>query len=67
MIPEGGGTTFRGNGLVEFLWKAISGIINIRLSSSIQFHDVQHGIFTGRGMGTSTLEENLLQHIIAMR
>ena len=67
IIPKGGGTDFLGNGLVEFLWKAISGIINCRLSSSIQFHDVLHGFRAGRGTGTTTLKENLLQQLIAMR
>ena len=67
MIPKGGGTDFRGIGLVDVLWKAISGIINRQLSSSIQFHDVIHGFCTGRGTGTTTLKEKLLQQLVAMR
>ena len=67
MIPKGGGTNFQGIGLVEFLWKLISGIINFQLSSSIRFHDNLDGFCAGRGTGTSTLEENLLQKLIAMR
>ena len=67
MIPKGGGNNFRGIGLVEVLWKAISGIINHRILPSIQFHDALHGFFAGRGTVTTTLEENLLQQIIAMR
>ena len=67
MISKGLGTELRGIGLVEFLWKAISGIINRRLSSSIQFHDALHGFCALRGVGTTTLEANLLQQIIAMR
>ena len=35
MIPNGGGTNFRGVNLVEVLWKATSTIINRRLLSSI--------------------------------
>ena len=61
MIPKGGGTDFWGVGLVEVLWKAIYGIINFRLSSSIQFHDILHGFHMGRGTGTTTPKENLLQ------
>ena len=34
-IPKGGGTNFRGIGLVEVMWKAISGFINGRILSSI--------------------------------
>ena len=67
VIPRGGGTNFRGIGLVEVMWKVISIIINRRLSSSIQFHDVLHGFHVGRGTGTTTLEANLLQQIIATR
>ena len=67
MIPKGLGTDFRVIGLVEVLWKAISGIINFRISSSIQFHDAPHGFHTVRETGTATLKANLLQQLIAMR
>ena len=67
IIPKGGGTDFLGNGLVEFLWKAISVIINYRLLSSIQPHDVLHGFCAGRVTGDATLEADLLQQLIAMR
>ena len=67
MIPKGGGTDFRGIGLVEVLRKAISGIINQRISSSIQFHYSLHGFHAGRGTGTTTLEAKLLLNIISVR
>ena len=67
MIPKRVGTNFRGIGLVEVLWKAISGIINRRILSSIQFHNALYGFLVGRGTGTATLGENLLQQLIAMR
>ena len=67
MIPKGGDTNFRVIGLVEVLWKAISGIINRRLSSSIQFHDALNGFCTDRGTGIPTLKANLRQYLIAMR
>ena len=67
MIPKGGGTNFRGVGLVKVLWKAIYGIINRWISSSTQFHDDLHGFRAGRGTGTTTLEENMLLQIIAIR
>ena len=67
MIPKGGGTDFRGIGLVEVTWKAISSIINHRIYSSIQFHNALHIFFVGRGTETATLKEKLLQKLIAMR
>ena len=67
IIPKGRGTNLRGIGLVEVLWKAISGIINCPLSSSTQFHDVLHGFQAGRGTGTANLEAKLFQQVIAMR
>ena len=67
MIPKGGDTNFRVIGLVEVLWKAISAIINRRLSSSIQFHDIMRRFHAGRVTGTSTLEAKMLRHIIVMR
>ena len=67
IITKGGGTYFRGIGLVEILWKLVSGIIDLRISSSIQFHDALHGFCAGRGTGTATLEANLLQQLIDMR
>ena len=45
---QGGGTKFRGVVLVEFLWKAISGIINRWLSSSIRYHGIMYGFRAGR-------------------
>ena len=67
MITNGGGTNFRGIGLVEVLWKAISGIINCWISSSIQFHDTLHGFRAEIVTGITTLDAKLLQQIIAMR
>ena len=67
MIPKGGGTDFRGIGLVEVLCKAISGIINLQISSSIQFHDALHGFHAGIGKGTTNLEAKLLKKLIATR
>ena len=67
MISKGGGTDFRRIFLVEVLWKAISGIINFRILSSIQFYDALHGFHLGRVTGTATLEANLLHQIIVMK
>ena len=60
MIPKGRGAGFRGIGLVEVLWKAISGIINLWILSSIQPHDALHVFCSGRGMRSDTFEAKLL-------
>ena len=67
MIPKGVGTEFKGIGLVEVLWKAIFGIINIQIVSSIQLNDALHGFRAGRRTGTATLKDKLLQQLINMR
>ena len=67
MIPKGGGTDFRGIGLVEVLWKAIYSIINRQILSSIQFHDALHGFRTGRVRGTTTVKAKLPHLLISMR
>ena len=66
LIPKGGDKDFRGIGMVEFLWKATPGIINWRIAVSIMYHDSLHGLLTGRGMETTTLEANLLYQLTAM-
>ena len=53
--------------LVEVLGNTVTGILNCRLMSEIQFHDMLHGVCTGRCTGTVFLEANLLQELMAMR
>ena len=60
LIPKGNGD-FRGIGLVEVLWKMVTGILNRRREAAIQFHNTLHGFRTGRGTGTTSLESKLLQ------
>ena len=67
MIPKGGGTDFWGIGLVEFLWKKISGIINRRILSSIQFHGVLHVFHAGIETGDTNFKANMFQQLIVMR
>ena len=68
MILKGeGGGDFRGIGLVVVLWKEISGIINLWILYSMQFHGVLHEFCAGRGTGTATLMARLIQQLIAMR
>ena len=67
MIPKGGGKDFRGIGLVDIPWKDTTGTINRRLTAAILYHDTLHGLQTGHGTGTSTLEAKLIQQLMSMR
>ena len=67
LIPKEAIRDFRGVVLVEVLWKAVTSLLNRRLTAAITFHDVLHGFWAGRGTGTVALEANLLQHLTAMR
>ena len=45
----------------------MKGILKCRLMAEIQFHDTLHGLRTGRGMDTASLESKLLQQLADMR
>ena len=66
LIPKGKGG-FQGIGLVEVIWKLLTIILHRRLTTGIKLHDVLHGFQEGRGTGTATLEDKLLQQLAAMR
>ena len=66
LIPKGIGE-FRDIGLVEVLWKSLLGVINCHIGETLQFHDVLHGFWAGRGTGTASLKAKLLQKLIPMR
>ena len=59
LIPKGGGN-FRCIGLVGFLWKMLSGVINRQIRSGVQFQDVLHGFRAVQVTGTASLEAKLL-------
>ena len=42
--PKGDVRDFRDIGLIEILWNTITGLLNRRLTSSIGFYDVLHGL-----------------------
>ena len=65
LIPKGKGE-FRGIGLVKVTWKVVAVILHHRLTAGINFHDALHGFREGRGTGTATLEDKLLQQLAAM-
>ena len=65
LIPKGEGN-FHRTGLVKFLWKTVTGILNRRLAEAIQFHDTLHGFCTVKGTGNASLEADLLQQLMDM-
>ena len=67
LIQKDYGGDFRGIGLVEILWKTVTGILNRRFTSEIHFHDIIHGFREGRGTGATALEYKILQQITAMK
>ena len=60
LIPKGK-TDYWGIGLVEVMWKIVTAILNFWLTASITFHNFLHGFREGRGTGTATLEDKMLQ------
>ena len=65
LIPKGR-KEYRGIGLVEVMWKVVAAILHCRLTTAITYHDFLHGFRSGRGIGTATLEDKLLQQLAAM-
>ena len=52
--------------LVEVVWKVCLSVVNFWLKQSVTLHDKLfggHGFREWRGMGTATLEDNLLQQL----
>ena len=66
LIPKGG-KYYHDIGLVEVMWKVVVEILNLRLTAYITFHNFLHGFWAGRGIGTVTLEDKLIQQLAAFR
>ena len=49
------------------MWKVVAKILNLRLTSSITFHNFLHRFWAGRGTGTANLEVKLLHQLAALR
>ena len=49
------------------MWKVVAAILHRRLTTAITYHDFLHGVWTGHGTGTATLEAKLLQQLAAIR
>ena len=54
LIPKGK-NEYRGNNLVEVMWKVVAVILNCRLTASITYHDFLHRFRAGHGTGTTNL------------
>ena len=52
---------------MDVVWKLVAAILNRRLTAYIAYHNFLHGLWAGRGTGTSTLEAKLLHQLEAMR
>ena len=66
LIPKGG-KDYRGNGLVEVMWKIVAEILNRRFTASITFHDFLRIFRAGCGTGTTTPESKLIWQLVALR
>ena len=53
-------------GMLEFVWKVVESVIDTRIKTVQQFHDVLHGLHTGRGSGTPILELKLAQELASV-
>ena len=58
---------YRGIGLVELIWKAVSVIINRCFTVAINYHDFLHVFRAGCGTGTATTEVKLLEQVEALK
>ena len=57
----------RGIGLLEVLWKRVTGLLNRNLTTDIGIHDTFHGFRSSQGTGTAFLEAKLIQQLTEMR
>ena len=62
LIPKGTKDTL-GICLLETLWKVVEAPIDTCLRASLQFHDILHGFWYRRGMGTAIMELKFAQEL----
>ena len=65
LLPKGLGE-YPGIDLAEVLCKVVTVILNSRLTTSIEFHDVLHGFRVGSATGATSLKVKLLQKLLAI-
>ena len=57
LIPKGNADI----GLIEVVWKVVGTMIDTRIKSVVQLHNVLYGYRAGRGRGTAIMELKLVQ------
>ena len=57
---------YRGIGLVDFVWKVVTVILNLLFTEFIALYDVLHGLRAGYGTGTAYLKARLIQQLASM-
>ena len=62
LILKGGGGGYRGNGLLEPIWKVLEKVMDLRLEA-IVLHDSLHGCLALQGTGTGIIEAKLAQKL----
>ena len=66
IISKGHGD-FRAIGLINVLCKMVMRIMNLLLTSAIDLHENLHGLLTGQGTGTTSLEFKLLHQLMEIQ
>ena len=55
-----------GIGLIEVVWKVVGEVIDNHIKSVVQFYNVLHGFYAGRGTGTAIMELKLAQQLASV-
>ena len=58
---------YYGIGPEKVVCKVVMAILNFRLTTSIDSHNVLHGFWAGCGTRTTSLEAKLIQQLMSMR
>ena len=66
LLPKGYGE-FRGIGIVEVIWKAVSGVVSCWIELAANFLSALHGFSSGWVMDTASPEANLIHQQKEMR
>jgi hypothetical protein len=65
LLPKSDGG-HRGIGLLEVIWKVLMSAIDVRMKTTITFHDALHGFRAKRGTGTAVFEAKLFQQLASI-
>jgi hypothetical protein len=65
LLPKSDGG-HRGIGLLEVIWKVLMSVIDVRMKTTITFHDALHGFRAKRGTGMAVFEAKLFQQLASI-